>query len=1125
MNIQPRFLAGASRRPFVDRDNILQAFKALCSRKLGHSHILNLYGVGGIGKSRILAQLSGYLPSGSSSALLDLHIPSMRQHLNALAALRLTFGQHGIRFDRFDIGFLVLWQRLNPTLELSLKNQIPISGSEILTDIASSIGGVPLVGTASKLLTIAGSNLRRWHHVRNDDVLQELDGLRLDELTDAVTYLFVRDLRSDLTNYPILFIDAYEALIGGLPLGANRAAADSWLRDLVAQMNGLPVVIASREPIEWDVYSSSWSEVVHTMELYGLPDWARLELLRATGIDNPVTSEKISAISEGVPYFLLLAADSGQIADETMTRERILERFLQHVDPHYVRALELLSLVRAFTKDVYDVLAEHFDLVRDSHTWDCISSYSFVVPVGGALRLHRLMVATLEARLPLDTRIQAHQVLATYWLDLASCQAINLDARAEAYTEAAYHGTKGQWAVESLLDIADRLTHVASPSGVCGIISDLEDYISTTNSLRGLDSLKALLDAELLLLHGQTSTALVLTESFVNDGLSAALVLRHRLNLGHCLRILGRTSEALEIYTRVWQDQNSNSVGRSAGHWVADLQMAMGDFAGSLETVDILLSTDDPSQTSSLYRLKHLSYRFAFDYIYSDEYLAKAMQLPNNGIVARANLLTNRIELDAIIQPVRALERFNEALEAQSTLRAEPELGKLWCAKALAYFKLEELGKCAEALANGVQHLERATYQSGLGRAFLYQAALLARLGNSSDAIKKADKAIKILLEAEVYPTLIVLAVKLCESLGKPSPERSSAELSARSQIRLPFGADDLDLRIKRLGILYPESDSLLAAAMQSTESMSGFYNRNVRVGEILVRTRLQDAPVMDLTIWNEADVLAVLEKYSVKTPRLLSLFREEGAQFHDFIHGRQLNQILPKGSTIPQAWTEQIMNFFLALRLIPKSELPSTPQDWPKNGDSIGFAHEIEAVTRRVEIGFRSTHHKLWARLGIPENPLNILSWNSLSRRDYSLLHCDIHRKNIIVTPEEGLIFLDWELALWGDPLYDLAVHIHKMDYPDFQSLGFIKRWAYLMGYDYDIVWSDLQTYLCHEQVKSALVDSVRYASLVAPGVPEKRLEELSIVLTRKLNRARRVWGITEVIGPEEVSKELSLS
>jgi aminoglycoside phosphotransferase (APT) family kinase protein len=34
------------------------------------------------------------------------------------------------------------------------------------------------------------------------------------------------------------------------------------------------------------------------------------------------------------------------------------------------------------------------------------------------------------------------------------------------------------------------------------------------------------------------------------------------------------------------------------------------------------------------------------------------------------------------------------------------------------------------------------------------------------------------------------------------------------------------------------------------------------------------------------------------------------------------------------------------------------------------------------------------------------------------------------MILTEEGTVFLDWELALWGDPLYELAVHFHKMRY-----------------------------------------------------------------------------------------------
>lgn len=1121
MNIRPRFRAGTSKRPFVDREEFLQAFETLCSRNPESYHVLNLYGIGGIGKSRLLAHLAECVPIGSVSALLDLHIPSMRQHMNALASLRLTYGRQGVCFDRFDLGFAVLWRRLNPTIELSLKNQTLIIGSEILTDIASSTGGLPLVGTASKLLQVVGGSVHRWHHLSNDDVLAELDNLQLDELTDAVTYLLVRDLRSDDTKHPVLFIDAYEALIGGLPLGANRAADDNWLRDLVAQMRGCPIVIASREPIDWEIYNSAWSREVLAMELHGLPDWARLELLRSVGLEDSEASKKISSTSEGVPYFLLLSADSGPTGDGVMTREAILERFLQHVDASYVRALELLSIARVFTKDMYDELAKHFGLPRDSFAWNCISSYSFVVPAGDFVRLHRLMATSLVERLSLQARIQAHQILATYWLNLASCQSSKPNVRADAYMEAAYHAINGQWPIESLLDIADRLTGIASPSGVRGIISDLGEFISITESQGDLSSLKAFLDAEIMLLHGQTSSALQTLDLHIDDISSLSLLVRLHLTRGHCLRILGRTSEALQIYMSVWENQSAKDACKIAGHWVADLQMAMGDFAGCLGTVDTLLSSDDSSY-AFLYRLKHLAYRFSFEYRESQEFLAQAIKCTHDDVVCEANLMTNRIELDALVNPESALEGFNEALTAQSILRAEPELGKLYCAKALANLKLGQLDECADALANSVKHLERAGYQSGLGRAFLYQAALSARLGSVPDAVQYADKAIKIFLDAEVYPTLVVLAVKLCESIGQLSPERTQAELSARSRIHLPCGADDLDDRIKRLGLFYPEFESLLIDARNSTDKMSGFYNENIRVGEFVVRTRLKDAPVMDLTIWQEADVLAVAYRYTRKTPRLLSLFREESAQVHEFVHGNQLDQLMPKGHSIPKAWSDQIISFLNALQLIPKFALPPTPEDWPEDGDSIGFAHKIEQVTRRTVSRYKDTHLHLWRSLGIPESPLDVLEWEHLGQRSHSLIHCDIHRKNILVTPGERLIFLDWELALWGDPLYDLAVHIHKMDYPDHQAASVISSWAYLMKYDHDLVIRDLRTYLCHERIKSALVDSVRYFKIVGEGVPAKRVEELSSVLARKLNRAREAWGIVDKTSPQEVSMSL---
>lgn len=52
------------------------------------------------------------------------------------------------------------------------------------------------------------------------------------------------------------------------------------------------------------------------------------------------------------------------------------------------------------------------------------------------------------------------------------------------------------------------------------------------------------------------------------------------------------------------------------------------------------------------------------------------------------------------------------------------------------------------------------------------------------------------------------------------------------------------------------------------------------------------------------------------------------------------------------------------------------------------------------------------------------------LTDRPRKLLHGDLHSKNFVVDRSGHLWTIDWELALVGDPLYDLATHLHLMGY-----------------------------------------------------------------------------------------------
>jgi len=62
--------------------------------------------------------------------------------------------------------------------------------------------------------------------------------------------------------------------------------------------------------------------------------------------------------------------------------------------------------------------------------------------------------------------------------------------------------------------------------------------------------------------------------------------------------------------------------------------------------------------------------------------------------------------------------------------------------------------------------------------------------------------------------------------------------------------------------------------------------------------------------------------------------------------------------------------------------------------------------------------------------------------------------------------------MALWGDPLYDLAVHLHKMDYRQHEYDTIVRGWLKALPAEYTADWeADLASYLAHEQIKSAII------------------------------------------------------
>lgn len=1151
MALTARYRPGATARPFVDREPVLATFDGWLRRReqpgvVEQPEVLVLTGIGGIGKSRLLGELRRRLPTEYLSAVLDLQVPAQRDAEAALAVLRAEYGRQKVKFHRFDIAYAVLWQRLHPHLSLSAEGLPLVAYSEILTEIVDAAAGLPVFGTATKLLDATAHRLRRWQTVRGDPVLGELDRLPLPELVDAVSYLFAAELTGAGRPYA-LFVDAYDALVGGVERAGAAAAGDAWLRDVLAQLDTGVVVVASREPLGWGRHHPDWGQRLRTVDVTDLPLTACEELLASSGVTDPAERLAIAESSAGVPFYLHLALDSYAAlpagdARVTVAPEAVLERFLRHVEPGQVRALELLSVAREIDEEIFAAVTGAFGVPDGPLAWRSLVGYSFVYDAfagdasggdaaveepqestGAALppryRLHQLMVGALQRRLRPDDRLTLHQLLHRLWSRRADTGA----GRAVALREAVYHGTRGGSVdATAFLGYLDRIAATGGNRGLAGLRADLLEHLADRERPDPeLAGVAVLLAAEAALLLGDAAGALDAARRDPPPG-PGPVAERLAVATANAQRILGATDEALRGFRQVWE-RGGTPARLVAGLWVADLAMCQGRFAEALEItgrVAGMAAAGDAELRGDLARLRSLAFRFGGDLEGSAAELERAAEhyRAARSVIGSANVATNRAELLALTDPAAAVAAAGAAIETQRELGAQHEQGKAYTALGVARMLAGDHDAAEHALAAALEVLERAGYRSGRARALLYRAALRLRQGRRDDAVTDARQAAAELVVAAVYPTLVLVAAALFRLHGAADPVLEAAARAVRRLPQpLPGGAAPEEVAGRLAGRLVGlDVDAVYAEARRRDDAAAGFYNHNVRVvtvaGAVNVRIPVDGADQMDLRIWPEAAVLRAVTGHVAHVPRLRFAGTSPPVLIQDHLDAPALDALAPRGVAVAGHVPLDVAAFFGDLGAVGRDELPPPPPGWPDDGDVAAFARQLSAVTSAVHARHAPDFGAMFAALGIPDDPIAaaVAAWPSLTSRPFRLVHADVHRKNMIV--DAGVVwFLDFELALWGDPLYDVASHLHKMTYLPGEEEAFLAAWRRAEPAVAATPWrAELETYLRHERVKSAVVDSVRYAKLLNGGAcsPERERELLG-KLGAKLRAAYPVWGL----------------
>lgn len=279
-------------------------------------------------------------------------------------------------------------------------------------------------------------------------------------------------------------------------------------------------------------------------------------------------------------------------------------------------------------------------------------------------------------------------------------------------------------------------------------------------------------------------------------------------------------------------------------------------------------------------------------------------------------------------------------------------------------------------------------------------------------------------------------------------------------------------------------------------------------------RTRLRTVQVIP-RVWQEGAVLRAVRPHLASVPR--SLFTVRRRALHTYVEGVPLNEISPPGSPVGDEVLKRIAWLFGELAQVPAQDLPALPKGWSTDGDSTRFLQNLVTFAHQeVYLRNRSRYGRLFRELGIPEDAVERFSREAkqLQPRPYSLLHTDIHRANLLMDKDGDLVLVDWESALLGDPLHDLATHVVRMDYTDAECRRLIGLWRRemrrrdfedrLVGMEHDF-----RVYLDFEYAQSVFPDTIRAAGALTTGAAERDFDIAAVSVHRALRRAAKALDL----------------
>ena len=226
-----------------------------------------------------------------------------------------------------------------------------------------------------------------------------------------------------------------------------------------------------------------------------------------------------------------------------------------------------------------------------------------------------------------------------------------------------------------------------------------------------------------------------------------------------------------------------------------------------------------------------------------------------------------------------------------------------------------------------------------------------------------------------------------------------------------------------------------------------------------------------DIRMLSENMVLKYLQDYDLNIPQLLFYDERNNILLEKYIEGETLDKKFSVEAMIPKTILSEISEIMGKLHSVNLSRFP-----YPYGYTTFSVQSFYVFVHDQIYDVCNSLYTESKELLNVLKEDLDKFfstTHKSFSERLPVLCHCDVHRKNLLVDKDDRLWLLDWELALIGDPLYDIAIHFQKMRYNTAEKEIFFRHYCEVTGLEYSqSILDQVEIYRLMEAVKYAVVD-----------------------------------------------------